>query len=185
MFHTSGFLKKGFTLIEIIVVTAIIVILSSIFLANYRAGEKEYSLLRTANKLAQDIRRAEEMAISARECQNPIACPSGGVPPGGYGFYIDKFSDDRYMIYADSGSEKYTDGEQIETIYLEQGVYIQNLVPSSANFSINFKPPDPTIEIKDNAGQDKDNVTITIALRTDTSKTKTITVNKVGLIDVD
>ncbi len=191
MFHTSGFLKKGFTLVELIVVTSIVLLLSSIFLANYRAGGKEYSLLRAANKLAQDIRRAGEMAISTRECKPPpTSCPAaGGVPTGGYGFYIDKSQDDRYFIYADSGTspnpEKYTSGEEIETIFLETGVYIKDLQPTSANFSINFKPPDPTINIKDATGQNKDNMTITIALRTDPTKTKLIKVNKVGLIDID
>lgn len=192
MKHTfPGKIFKGFTLVEILVVVAVIFILSLIILPNYRSSASQFTLVRAAHKMAQDIRRASEMAMSAKECSPPPAsCPvGGGVPPGGYGFYIDKGVDDSYKIYADSGSppgpERYTSGEEIETIYLEKDVYIKDFNPSSANFSINFKPPAPTIKIKDGGGIDKDNVTITIALRADSSKTKTIKINKAGLIDVE
>lgn len=185
--------EKGFTLIEILVTIIIIIILTGIVFTNYRTGQQQLVLQRAANKLAQDVRRAGEMALAAEECTPPPAsCPEGGgVPAGGFGFYIDKSQDDRYFIYADnnqpSKSQWYTPGEEIETIYLEEGVYIEDIVPPSANFSINFKPPDPTIEIKDNNGNPPagGEVTIILALEADPSKTRTITVNKAGLIEID
>lgn len=183
--------KGGFTLIELLVVTSVIVILSGIILVNYRTGQRQFALQRSAYKLAQDIRRAQEMAMSARECSPPpSSCPSGsGVPAGGYGFYIKKTEVNSYKIYADSGdspgAEKYTSGEEIETIYLEKGVYIKDFNPLAANFSINFKPPDPTIKIKKADENGSDEVKITIALEADSSKTKTITVNTAGLIEVE
>jgi len=175
--------QKAFTLIEVLVVITIIIILSVIMLANYRAGGKELALQRSAHKLAQDIKRAQGMAMAAKECET---CPGGGVPKGGYGVYIRKNINDNYLIYADDDSPPhpgaYSPGEEIETVYLEKGVYIDNLEPSSAvNFSINFKPPDPTINIKDQNGNEEDGVTIT--LRVD-STIINITVNKAGLIEV-
>lgn len=178
-------LLTGFTLIEILAVVSVMIILSGIVLVNYKSFGDQFALQRSANQLAQDIRRAQEMAMSAKECTHPTACPSGGVPSGGYGVYIDKFQNDRYFIYADNNADEYySSGEAIETIYLEKEVIILSLVPPSANFSINFKPPDPTIKIKDVAGQDKENITITIALKTDNTRTKTITVNKAGLVEI-
>lgn len=186
----SASTQKGFTIIELIVVISIITILSAIVLVSYRTGERQLMLQRAASKLAQDIRRAQEMAMSARECTPPpVSCPAGGgVPVGGYGLYIDKSQPDRYFIYADSntspGAEQYSSGEEIETIFLEKEVKIEDLVPASANFSINFRPPDPTIKMKDAAGIDKENVTIIIALIVNPSQTKTIKVNKAGRIEI-
>lgn len=182
--------ERGFSFIESLVVIAIISILSAIALISYPKIGRQLTLERSANKIVADIRRAQEMAMSAKECNisgHPVC--KGGVPPGGYGFSISKSADDRYQIYADSGSppkvEEYTSGEEIETIFLEKDVYIKDFSPPSATFSINFKPPDPVIKIKDAAGKDKDDVDIIIALRKDISKTKIIKVNKAGLIYVE
>jgi len=177
--------NRGFTIIEFLIVISIIGILSVITFPDYRSTQQRLALQRSASKLAQDIRRSQEMAMSMKEL-------STGVLPEGYGTYINKndsdcSNDDCYHIYADiDGDERYDPGEeQGEAIFLEKEVYIKNFVPSSNNFSINFKPPDPTVKMKNAAGGDKDAVTITVALKADLSKTKTIKVNKAGLIYVE
>jgi len=174
---------KAFTIIELLVTISVIMILTGIVLVSYQTGQKQLTLQRATSKLAQDIRRVQGMAMSAKECQ-----PCGGVPAGGYGIYLHQ-GDDFYILYADGGNEQ-RDGNgisgdfDIETIYIEEGVYIVNLTPATA--SINFKPPDPTIRLVNHGGPpDPDNVIITIALKADTSKLKTIKVNKSGLIEVD
>ena len=78
--------QRGFTLLEITVVVAVIALLSTIFLANYRGGDKQYALLRASHKLAQDIRAIEEMALSSRK--TPEIIFGGTFPKGGYGIYI-------------------------------------------------------------------------------------------------
>ena len=176
--------NKSFTLIELLVVISVIGILSAIMFPGYQLARRQLALQRSANKLAQDIRKAQEMAMSAQEC---LEC-GGGVPAGGYGVYLNKTEPDRYYIYANTSSpyEKYDSGDiKIETIYLEKEVSIKDFGPSSENFSINFKPPDPIVTIKDAAGQDKNSLTIILALRTNLTKTKTIKVNKVGLVSVE
>ena len=185
-------LPSSFTLIEVLVTISIIAILTGIFFVNYRSGQQQFTLQRAANKLAQDIRRTEAMAIESKKCSPPpVSCPSGGgVPAGGYGFYVDKSSwPDRYFIYADNSaiSQCYNLGEAIETIYLEKGVIIKDLNPGNPSFSVNFLPPDPTINFKYQDCTDiiQNSVIITIALETDNSKTKTITVNKAGLVEID
>lgn len=167
--------KNGFTLVELLIVIFIITLLSSTSFVYYRRAEKEFALLRSANKLAQDIRRVQEMAMSAKEC-------CGGIVPPGYGIYLKK-GDENYLLYADtnpaSGNEKYDGGDiQIEKIYFEKGVYIKDLNPSSV--SINFSPPDPKVKI-DNV----ETLTIIIALKNDPTKTKKVIVNKFGLISVE
>jgi len=174
---------EGFTLIELLVVGGIILLLSVIIFPNYREGEKQFALQRSAHKLAQDLRRAQEMAMSARESQKRTP-PE--VPPGGYGIHLTKNGED-YTLYSDGGNKKYggTGDVDEEIINLEKGIYIKETVPSSASFSINFMPPDPEINIVDAAGTDKNNVTIILALKADPAKTKGITVNKAGLIAIE
>jgi len=167
--------QGGFTLIEVLVIIAIIVILSGVVFINYRSSEKTLALQRAANKLAQDIRRVQEMAIAAQ------VCCGGTVPPGGYGIYLGNVNDTSYILYADknnSGDYSPAGNERIETINLEQGVKISLLNPSSP--SINFKPPDPTITLTGGGP-----VEITLVLESDTSKTKKITVNKAGLVEIE
>jgi prepilin-type N-terminal cleavage/methylation domain-containing protein len=172
---------RGFSLIEVLVSLFIIILMSGIIFANYRAGGKQFALQRSANKLAQDIRRAQEMAMSASECPTGTAC-AGQVPPG-YGIYVNT-GDTNYLLYADTnpagGDEDYGGDTLIETISLEQGVYIHLANPAS--FSINFKPPDPNVNI---AGGAVNEGTITLAIQTDTSKTRIVKVNKAGLIEVE
>jgi len=177
--------KKGFTLVELMVTVSIISLLSVVVFANYRAGGKQFALQRSAHKLAQDIRRAQNMTMGAVECPSGTAC-AGQVPPG-YGIRLSQGDDTFYRLYADTtppkGNEQYNGGDVvIETIYLENGVYIFSASPAS--FSINFKPPDPVVRIRDGGG-DVTEARITIALQADTSKTKTIKVNKAGLIEIE
>lgn len=169
----------GFTLIELLVVTGIIILLSGIALVSYRPGQSQLALQRSANKLTQDIRRVQEMAMSAKEYQ-------GKVPPG-YGVYLNQ-GNNYFLIYADTnpaqGNEIYDGGDGIvETIYFEKNVYIKNLSPAS--LSINFKPPDPKTKISGTGISEANSATITISLETDPSKEKRIIVNKAGLIYVE
>ena len=169
--------QKSFTLVELLVVVAIIILLSAIILPDYRASVSQLTLARSAHKMAQDIRRAAEMAMSAKEWQ-------GQIPSGGYGVHVNLSWQTYYKLYADkNGNEKYDGaGEEVETINLEKGVIIKGISPSSS--SINFKPPAPIVKIKSEAGVESNSLTITLALEADLTKTRTIEVNKAGLIDV-
>jgi prepilin-type N-terminal cleavage/methylation domain-containing protein len=174
-------MKKGFTLIELLTVLAIIFVLTSVSFSSYRTAQRQYVLESAAQKFAQDIRRTQEMAISARICQ---AC-GNRVPPG-YGIFLEQGSSS-YIIYADTnpvqGNEMYDGGDVIlETISFEKEVFIQSV--NSTSLSINFQPPDPKIRIG-NSSQTLSEVSIILSLSTDTSKTKTIKVNKAGLIYVE
>ena len=73
----------GFTLIELLVITAIISLMSALIIPNLRFGEEQFAVQNSAHKLAQDLRIAQEMAMSASEF-NEI------IPQGGYGIYFEK-----------------------------------------------------------------------------------------------
>jgi len=177
--------QKGVTLIEIVLILGIIAILSSIILPNYKDARAQFALERSAHKLAQDIRRAAEMALSSSECPADTTCV-GTVPPR-YGIYI---SLSEAILFADTNPPvgMYTPGDDlIEELDIEQEVFIKNInVGSPPKTSITFEPPAPTVKIKwDNDGDDGTSVMITLALKSNQLKTKTVTVNKAGLVNVE
>ena len=166
-------MKRGFTLIEITVVSGIIILLAGIVLANYRAGEKQFALRRSAHKLAQDLRTAQEMAMSSRKF-------GGTFPAGGYGIHFQEGSG-AYILFADSNdSDVYDEGEEVQELSLEKGIKISGLSPDSP-LDITFFPPDPFITINRTA----DNKSAGISLSFTDGQSITININIAGLIDID
>lgn len=178
----------GFTLTESLIVIAIIAILSVLVFPYYHPARKQLALQRSANQLAQDVRRAQGMALAAEEVG-----PSGAkiIPEGGYGIYF-KSTPQEIIIFVDCNSNSHFDpgnvcgeppnkfSEEIENIgnNLESGVQISGLLPSSP-LEIIFRPPDPVVVI--NGGEDN----ATITLISINGQTKSIKVNKAGLIYVE
>ena len=190
LLYLKSRLQKGLMLSEVLIVVAIILVLTSVVMVNYREGQKGVILERAAHKLAQDIRAAQEMALSGKDC-------CGVNTPQGYGVYfsINPPPVLKYILYADilptgSGNEYYSGNqEKLEDIELGTGVFLKEIkkdISSYTRISINFKPPDPTIKIKEHSGDvGMEKVELTIALETDPSgQTKTILVNKLGLIEI-
>jgi len=146
--------QKGFTMFELIVVISITFLLLAMVIFNYRTGGEQLKFQRSANKVAQDIRRTSEMAMSSRRLN------SGNVPEGGYGIYFDTSEPSRYILFADGNNDKqYSSGEEIETVQLETNITITNLSPSSP-LTIVFTPPNPTVTIN----KDFNNTTASITI---------------------
>jgi len=177
-FNNCGFVKTkppipvmvwGFTLVEILVVTAIILTLSSIMLANLRSGEIQYAQDRGLHKLSQDFGRAENLSMSAKEFQ-------GEMPAGGYGLYFKIEEKDHYILFADlNGNQQYDSGLDglVEDIKFEKGTEIANL--SASPLTITFISPDPTINIKPVAQ------TATVTL----DNGRKVKINTAGLIEIE
>ncbi len=176
------FLKNGFTLVELLVVTSIILIISAAIFPGYGNIRGQLLLDRSAHKLSQDIRKAGEMAMSAKL--------SGAEVPNGYGIYIVE-NQTSYLLYSDlppvDGNERYNSDQDgiIETIQLETGVKIESVTPSPS-VSINYKPPSPRVKISDANGIEPVDKTATIILSliSNPSRTKTVKVNAAGLVDI-
>ncbi|PIP24515.1 MAG: hypothetical protein COX35_00250 [Candidatus Nealsonbacteria bacterium CG23_combo_of_CG06-09_8_20_14_all_37_18] len=180
-------MNKAFTLIEILVVIGIIISMTALISPNYKVTQTQLALLRSAQKLSHDLRRAEAMAMSAKEIGEGIV-PAGQefYPTGGYGIYLILTSPSNYILFADCDNNKtYTTGnvcgpvgyqfpELIETISLESGVTLSSFSTSSP-LNIAFSAPDPTVTITPTSAQ------ATITLIAD-SRTKTVEVNTAGLI---
>lgn len=195
--QTSDFrLRGGFTLLEITVVVSIIILLSTIFLANYRGGEKQFALKRSAHQLVQSLRIAQEMAMSGREFK--------GAFQGGFGIHFVVTPEDentgKYTLFVDCDNDDIFDGviptcvactgddcsgpifsEEIETFSLEEGIKIDNLSPSFPFLDVVFFPPDPEVTINGDIAIALASITLTF----DGQSQKIITVNTVGLIEIE
>jgi len=175
----------GFTLIEMMVVVSIILILSLISIPVYQGSKKQLALQRAVNKLAQDIRKAEEMAMLAKEFQ-------GAVPQGGYGISLTTVTPGKYIVFADCNSNQMYDSsgtpcgndtapEKVEEIEIEKGIQIETLSPNSPldTLDIVFTPPDPAIWV--NSGTSTTGI---ITLKIDNSTTS-VKVLPSGLIFIE
>jgi len=167
-------MSKAFTLIELLVVISIIVLMTALILPNYRLGDNQLVIQRSAHKISQDLRRAQEFAISVKDFNGSL--------PGGYGIYFDLDQSDRYIMFADlNGDQTYSgSNEKAEEIILEGNVTLFSLSPMAPGNSLNifFAPPDPIIKFLPDAA------TATINIKVGTFQ-KTIQVNKAGLIAVE
>ncbi len=175
--------RRGFTLIELMTVSSIIIIMSVYVAANYHQGNRELGLGLAAGELAQNLRRVQEWGYSAHQI--------GGVSYTGYG--IDLVADEAvYIIYTDDdASGRYTDsGDTVrETIALENDIEIGEIKPCGpddscaevSSLSVNFIPPDPGTMISDSSGNKYDEATISLHLKDD-SRTRYVAINRAGLI---
>ena len=171
-FKFSIMRKDGFTLIELLAVTAIITLISAIVQPSYKSSNKQLALQRSVSKLAQDLRRAQEMAMSAKEVF--------GVIPYGFGIDFKNSWLDYYILFADLNNNHHRDAadQDMETIKLESKIKISNLSPASF-FSVVFAPPDPVTWINDSSSGVEAQITLSIDGSTDN---QTIFVNNAGLI---
>ena len=187
---------RGITLIEILVVIFIIAVFSSILVVNFPKIARQFALTRAVYKMSQDLRRAQDMALSGQQVQ--------GINVKGYGVYINldspSLGNKKYVIYADMNNDQQYDlsgvicGQQlpnqdciIETIDFSQtefGVVIDRIENTNNRWiDINFKPPNPTTTIT-SLLSGLNRAQIIFALESDLLKTRIVSVNTAGLIEI-
>ncbi len=166
--------NAGFTFIELLASIFIIALISGIFLTNYHAGNRQSRLINAAQKLASDMRLAQNYALGLREFE-------GGFPPGGWGVHFEQ-GNSNYIIFADGDNDQiYDSGEEFLTINLPDNITINSVAANPLD--IVFLPPDPTIYF--NAVNASVDVSTDIVLKdSQTGLTKTVKVNFLGLVDV-
>ena len=175
----------GFTFTELMVIIAVITVFTVISFPYYNNVRESLALDRAAIKLAQDFRKAQEMAMSSYEF-------SGSVPSGGYGIYFNIAEPDHYILFADMDADiRYDAGELVEDIYLESGVQLDNcetlLGMQCEEFAAIYLPPNPEgfFEIKPvGGGWQSANFNTNVEFSINVNS-KIINLNKAGLIDID
>lgn len=192
VFKSISNLNKGITLVEILVVIFIVVLLSSILVADFPKIQRQFALSRATYRFAQDLRRAQDMALSGAEVKKQDGTILGAK---GYGIYINLSDSAKiYILYADiNGDKKYTSEIEdyiIQTINLNdnaKGVAIESInnTNNSQEISINFNPPNPTISIFPGLAENAVRAGISFGLESDlnSSNIRNVFIYKSGLIE--
>lgn len=130
--------KRGFTVVEILVIAGIFVIVAGMVFANFRQGENSTAFLLATEEVASNIRKTQTQTLTG-SIQEEI------VASGGFGLYFDTGAADQYIIFRDDGNQVYESGNDtiIETMILPTNITIASL--SNDPLIIVFKPPKPTV----------------------------------------
>ncbi len=161
-------LTCGFSVIELMVTTAIIAIVSSIVLFNFPSFSSRILLENLTHEIALVVRQAQVYGIGIR------AAP-GGIFPS-YGAHFDIRTEEtkkRVLLFADINTNGvYEEGSDatIETFEIQRGNTISGLCYGTLcsevdTLDITFKRPDPEAIIRVNGimGENKDAAQITIS----------------------
>ena len=189
---------RGFTLIELIVVTAVIGVVSGVVLAGVKTGEQSLLLDRAAHAVAQDIRQTVDYTMRARP--DPGLCTGANEKFIGYGIRFHSVNTPTsYIIFANCKNTNNNKEivKELETVNLDKGVKVSNIqftpgpVGDPTPFRgtrISFRPPDPTTQISwdqsNNTVNERDKVAVTLQLENDPSRTRIITITNKGVIEV-
>lgn len=173
--------NSGFTLIELLTSIFIIILITGMFMVNYHNTNKRSELGVVKQKLASDIRLAQNYSLGSK-IYDGVTTPSGG-----WGVHFSLANPTSYIIFADkaatgfpNGNQAYDTGEAVETKTLPVGVTINSLSPANA-VDIVFFPPDPVTYING-----LNNTTAEIVLKENiNNSTAAVTVNFFGLIDTE
>jgi len=197
--------ERGITLIEIIIAIFIIGFLSVIMISDFPKIQRQSALSRSVYRIAQDVRRAQDMGLSGVQLKDVNDDP---ILVKGFGVYFAK-SEPVYMIYADVADELHPNGSQtfenraanvlceeynsainvgdcvIERVDISKesaSLYIEDIRNVTVDTtSINFRPPSPIIDIEN---LDGNKIGIVLGLLPDSSY-RTVWVNTSGLISVE
>jgi prepilin-type N-terminal cleavage/methylation domain-containing protein len=190
MIFSRSLKLKGFTLIEMLVSISMIVVIATLFIANYRSANKRTDLIMAAQTLVADLHLAQNNSLG-------LVKYNGEVPFGGWGVNFVS-STTSYTLFADlnapddpSGYMKYDEGEgevnygaRVRT--LPANIIISNIktisVPSEAYANVTFLPPNPQTNIYNGTATSS---SLEIELKESRNNTvKTVVVNFLGLIEV-
>lgn len=193
----------AFTIAEMLTSIFIIVMITGIFMANYRANNRRTDLVMSAQKIVADIRGAQNNTLGLVKYGEEF-------PSGGWAVNFDTTSDQarsRYIVFADldapfsdePGREAPADfnfgrlnpeemqvGYGAKVVDLPKGIMIDSIQTSSGNsaswVNVNFLPPDPVTHIFDGSYQSSWTKIKLRDVAEDT--TKTISINFLGLAEV-
>jgi len=175
--------RRGFTLIEIVVATAVLIFLSGMVVLYGRRGESEIIFRQMKERIILNINEAKSMALYLK------TLPSGETPCG-YGIYFPSPDPRRgvnyYIIYAERkeavvcniNGRNPNKSEDVRTYYLDYPIVISAL--SSSDLSISFPPPDA--KVKFNPPQSEVFITLMNKASSLTSKIK---INSLGGVSVE
>lgn len=173
--------STGFSLLELMIVSAVIIIISGVVVANFRTGFGEQALARAAHKLALDARRAQNMALAGAEVQGLSPCAYALIPsalPAVTAVYaLLTFASPNCPSETSLGSGAI----EFEVLQTEKDVEIS---PSSTLKTAIFLPPNAKTVLGNTSNVIVSSGTFILRLKNNPSKTRSVFINAQGQISV-
>ena len=184
------FKNRGFSLVELLVVVAIFIIITSVILWNQNKYSSNAAIDNLAFQIALSIRQAQVYGLSVRQANSSASFDTA------FGIQFDCADPTHFVLFSDQDKDGIYDGGDIEVskYNLENKNTISQISFSTGNLTCNnqsnlksfitFKRPNPEAIIKNNiqgAQQNYTNITVTSALK---DRSRVIVVTQSGQIYV-
>ncbi len=173
---------RGFSLIELMVTAAIVILVTGVSLARYGSFNNSVLLNSQAYELALDIRQTQLYGVSVTSQTGDFDEP--------FGIYFDT-STNTYVLFQDDGDYAYESGEQVGEGYtIDPRFEITSIGTSCgsaatvSSISIVFERPDFDAIMRVPGCGNVATVNVQIAAVADAVESRTITINASGLISV-
>lgn len=195
--------NNGFTLMEILVSISIVTLISTIFLANYHALNRQALLNAATRQLVSDIRLIQSYTMGLKEL-------NGSFPVGGWGITFTA-GGQNYSFCADKNENKscfdmflgnYDAGELYKEVDMPQNIVVANVLCSEANnicdcnqsnpsqhsygeAEIIFVPPEPKVIIDKTVSDGVVCANLCVVVQDNLNNAKKcVQVNQFGMVDI-
>ncbi|MEK9175512.1 MAG: type II secretion system protein [Patescibacteria group bacterium] len=199
-------MKKGFTLVELIVVVGIIALIASLTLISFPSFRGRLSVDREVGKIALALRKAQQYSGAVKRF-NGETFTDGSFPAAcgklyfaqypAYGLSISMDSPNEYNIYADPDCDKHSisySGDLVEAITLDPGINIQDIcldidsaIPTCGitKLDVWFVRPNPTLILRINEEEANELLqSAKIIIHSESGSQKSVIIRKTGQISV-
>lgn len=179
--------RAGFTMVEIVVMLAILTAISGLVLANFTGFNEGTALNRSARELALGIRKAQNMSLAVTRV--------GGQIPAGVGVYLSATGADsgKYFLFSDTGNLSFGPNPEEKIagseVRFERNVKIGQIKDQNNSSytvaNIIFTPPEATIGFSDSTGTpipgEKLEIQLSVSGR---EQTKTLVIRTSGQVSI-
>jgi len=171
--------QPAFTLLEMILVLAVIAIISGVFWANYYSGDTRSRIINAQKGLVRDLRLAQTYSSSGKQYGDVL-------PLGGWGIAVNQASSS-YIFFADvNGNSRYDSGEASpamggRVITLPEGVSISALAPAPQAFVLFGSTSSLLASISDSNTSTSSEFRLTF-IESENDSTASVLVNEQGLV---
>lgn len=178
----------GFSLIEVLITSAIIGIVTAIVVIKYGAFNSSVLLRNQAHELALSIREAQVFSVSVRRDDSGFREP--------YGIYIGPVPTQQYTLFVDlndNGEFDASNNEEVETFTMDSRFLVHDICLGTdsapncglSDISITFNRPDFDANMDSTSGYASSQLgSIKISGTNDSSIVREIQVRSTGLISV-
>lgn len=176
--------REGFTLLEMLVVVAIISLMSSLVISNYNSQKKAKEMQFAGQEIADSIRKAQNYSINIKKFENYNISGGYGThfTDGGSSFII--FLDDSVNKNKTYGPEDYV----VETVDFPPGINVENLNGGAVGVAdLVFEPPYGKVYMSFNGALQSPTPSLSIQIKKDTESCpafcKTVSINSQGQVN--